>query len=86
MYKLTIKFLMLSLFTKVNYSAVSFIHRAGRTGRMGSGGKVTCIVKPEDYRLYQTLKPLVEQGADLQDSFSRKRSLGRKIKYEEDNQ
>ncbi|GAX75453.1 hypothetical protein CEUSTIGMA_g2896.t1 [Chlamydomonas eustigma] len=61
-------------------NAIDFIHRAGRTGRAGSQGKVTSLYQSHDLALVHVLKQYVEEGRPLEAAFSRARSFSRKLK------
>ncbi|CAJ1331744.1 unnamed protein product, partial [Effrenium voratum] len=53
--------------------AVCWLHRAGRTGRMGKRGLVTNFVGAKDQTLAQLIQAEVDAGKDLHELFSRKR-------------
>lgn len=57
--------------------AVAWIHRAGRTGRMGSDGKVISFYKHSEAPFVNKLRAAADVG-NLATVFSNKRSLGRK--------
>jgi superfamily II DNA/RNA helicase len=61
-------------------NAIDFIHRVGRTGRVGSKGKVTSLYQSHDLALMQVLKQYIEEGRPLEAAFSRARSFSRKLK------
>jgi len=63
-------------------SAVSWLHRAGRTGRMGRQGLVTNFVGVKDRALSDLIKARLHAGKDLHGVFSRKRSLPRRLRAE----
>ncbi|CAD7951504.1 unnamed protein product [Amoebophrya sp. A120] len=52
--------------------AITFLHRAGRTGRMGRPGLVTSFIAEKDQQLAESI---VENFDSLEKSFSLKRSL-----------
>ena len=60
--------------------AVKYIHRAGRTGRMGSFGRVTTFVRGEESELAQEIMKRQKAGERLDDVFSRKGSFRTKRK------
>lgn len=61
-------------------SAVCWLHRVGRTGRMGRRGLVTNFVSEKDASLADLIRSRLEVGKDLHAAFSRKRSLRKKMK------
>jgi len=60
--------------------AVSYLHRVGRTGRMGAPGRVTHLLTPVNAHLSQAIAAAQSAGDSLESVFSRKRSLRRKRK------
>eukprot|EP00929_Paragymnodinium_shiwhaense_P112156 TRINITY_DN80412_c0_g1_i1.p1 TRINITY_DN80412_c0_g1~~TRINITY_DN80412_c0_g1_i1.p1 ORF type:complete len:800 (-),score=189.24 TRINITY_DN80412_c0_g1_i1:38-2437(-) len=63
--------------------AAQWLHRVGRTGRMGKRGLVTNFVSAShvrDQRLSEIIKLRLTAGKDLHAAFSRKRSLRRKLR------
>jgi superfamily II DNA/RNA helicase len=58
--------------------AVSYLHRVGRTGRMGALGRVTHLLTPVNAPLSKAIADAQAMGASLEGVFSRKRSLRRK--------
>ncbi|TNV86152.1 hypothetical protein FGO68_gene15481 [Halteria grandinella] len=62
-------------------NVVDYIHRVGRTGRMGQrGGVVTNMVRKGDQELVERIRGLIEEGQPMDKLFSRKRSLRKNIK------
>jgi superfamily II DNA/RNA helicase len=59
---------------------VSWLHRAGRTGRLGKPGQVISFYKQKEQQLVDILKSKVENGQPVDSLFSRKRSLRRKLR------
>ena len=57
--------------------ALSFMHRVGRTGRMGREGKVTLLIREKDMFLYSKIKEVIDSKSNLENVFSRKRSLSK---------
>lgn len=60
------------------FSATSFVHKSGRTGRMGGKGKVTSFIRDSDLRLVNELFPLIQQGEKIDEIFSSRGSFGRR--------
>lgn len=60
--------------------AVGWLHRVGRTGRMGKRGLVTNFVGVKDQALADLITMRLQAGKDLHGIFSRKRSLRRRIR------
>jgi len=58
--------------------AMCWIHRIGRTGRMGKKGFVTNFVAPRDENLVNLIRPGGELCMDIEPAFSRKRSQRKK--------
>merc|ERR1711972_1099265 len=58
-------------------SAVAWVHRIGRTARMGRTGLVTNYVAEKDKQLAEVIRERLENGRDLHGAFSRRRSLPR---------
>ena len=58
---------------------VSWIHRAGRCGRLGRNGRVVSFYKKQEEALVDLLKEKVNSGDRLDTLFSRKRSLRRRL-------
>lgn len=58
------------------YSAVDYLHRAGRTARMGAAGSVVNFVTPED----ELIASAIEHHADVSLAFRRGRQLRRRSK------
>eukprot|EP00747_Dinoflagellata_sp_TGD_P151163 gnl/TRDRNA2_/TRDRNA2_177186_c1_seq2.p1 gnl/TRDRNA2_/TRDRNA2_177186_c1~~gnl/TRDRNA2_/TRDRNA2_177186_c1_seq2.p1 ORF type:complete len:469 (+),score=67.60 gnl/TRDRNA2_/TRDRNA2_177186_c1_seq2:76-1482(+) len=61
-------------------STICWLHRIGRTGRMGKPGLVTNFVGSKDVMLADQIKTRLLQGKDLHGAFSRKKSLKRKVR------
>jgi superfamily II DNA/RNA helicase len=62
-------------------TAVDYLHRVGRTGRMGQrGGLVTNLIRKSDYELEQRIRHNEGLGVPLDKLFSRKRSFRKNIK------
>lgn len=62
-------------------NVVDYIHRVGRTGRMGQrGGLVTNFIRKGDYELESRIRAIQDEQAPLDKLFSRKRSLRKNIK------
>jgi len=60
---------------------VTWIHRAGRCGRMGKSGQVITFHKESELEIVNAIKARIpSQSSDLSTLFSRKRSLRRKIR------
>lgn len=62
--------------------AVNWLHRVGRTGRMGKRGLVSNFVGSKDQTLAQLIQAQLAQGKDLHTLFSRRRSLRRRLRQE----
>jgi superfamily II DNA/RNA helicase len=60
--------------------AVSYVHRAGRTGRAGHSGRVTSLVTRASLELARLLAAAAETGSSVEGAFSRNRSLRRSVK------
>jgi len=60
-------------------NAVDFLHRVGRTGRLGREGKVTSIVDTKSKDLATFLQTAIERGEPVEATFSRKRSFRKNI-------
>ncbi len=60
--------------------AVSYLHRVGRTGRMGAPGRVSHLLTPVNAHLSHAIATAQAAGQSLEGVFSRKRSLRRKRK------
>lgn len=61
-------------------SAVCWLHRVGRTGRIGRTGVVTSFVAQKDKELADLIRTRLVAGKDLHGAFSRRRSLSRRLK------
>lgn len=65
-------------------NAIDYIHRVGRTGRMGQTGShtgyVTNFVRRGDYELEQRIRGSCEGGEALDKWISRKRSFKKNLK------
>jgi len=61
-------------------SAVCWLHRVGRTGRIGADGLVTNFVGAKDQQMSELLQTRLAAGKDLHGAFSRRRSLMRRMK------
>jgi superfamily II DNA/RNA helicase len=61
-------------------NAVDWLHRAGRTGRAGGAGRVTCLVGPAEAPLAEAIADAVAAGRPVEGAFSRNRSFGKKMK------
>lgn len=61
-------------------SAVDWLHRVGRTGRIGQRGLVTTFVANKDKALTELIQARLAAGKDLHGAFSRRRSLPRRLK------
>ena len=59
------------------------MHRAGRTGRMGTEGKVTAFIRKENHRLFHLIQPLIQEGDKIDSILSRRGSLGMKMRRKE---
>jgi len=66
-------------------STISWLHRVGRTGRMGRRGLVTNFVAGKDQRLAELIRSRLAIGKDLHAAFSRKRSLTRTWRSDTDS-
>jgi superfamily II DNA/RNA helicase len=55
--------------------AISFLHRVGRTGRIGKKGLVTLIVREKDEFLYNKIISVIAKNTTLDEIFSKNRSL-----------
>ena len=60
-------------------NAVEFLHRVGRTGRLGRPGVVTSLVDAKSADLAGKLRASIEKGGSLEGAFSRKRSFRKNI-------
>lgn len=60
--------------------AVCWLHRVGRTGRMGQGGRVTNFIGSKDQVLSKLIRDQLQAGEDLHTLFSRKRSLRKRLR------
>ncbi|EAR85148.2 DEAD-box ATP-dependent RNA helicase (macronuclear) [Tetrahymena thermophila SB210] len=60
--------------------AVSFLHRVGRTCRMGRNGVVTSFVRENDEFLYEKVQKLICNHQRIDPIISRKRSLSKNYK------
>jgi superfamily II DNA/RNA helicase len=58
---------------------VTWLHRAGRCGRVGKAGSVVSFYKEKEIQLVTALREKLEQGETVDKLFSRKRSLKRKL-------
>eukprot|EP00434_Breviolum_minutum_P009296 symbB.v1.2.008192.t1/scaffold450.1/size202773/11 len=63
--------------------AVNWLHRVGRTGRMGKRGLVTNFVGSKDKTLAELIQGQLLAGKDLHTLFSRRRSLRRRLRQEQ---
>lgn len=61
-------------------NTTKYIHRVGRTGRMGSPGKVTSFIRGQERDLALEIKERQEDRASLEDTFSRRGSFRAKHK------
>lgn len=59
---------------------MSFLHRVGRTGRLGQEGRVSSLVTPDDAALARGILAAQALGSPLDPVFSRRRSLRRRRK------
>jgi len=64
---------------------VKFLHRIGRTGRMGKPGKVLNFITASDVLMSTLIRDAVVSGQTLDDLFSRRRGLQRRIQRQENN-
>ena len=60
---------------------VSWIHRAGRCGRLGRKGSVVSFYKSQDEPLVQAIQDRLSSEQPLDSLFSRKRSLRRSLRH-----
>ena len=61
-------------------NTTKYIHRVGRTGRMGSPGKVTSFIRGIERDLALEIKQRQEEKVSLEDTFSRRGSFRAKMK------
>ena len=62
-------------------NVVDYIHRVGRTGRMGQrSGMVTNFIRKGDYDLEQRIRQMQESQEAMDKLISRKRSFRKNIK------
>ncbi|CAI2383479.1 unnamed protein product [Moneuplotes crassus] len=64
-------------------NVTSFIHKVGRTGRMGTSGKVTSFIRDYNIRLLDEIYPLLEKQDKMDSIMSSRGSLGRRIRRQE---
>lgn len=57
--------------------AISFIHRIGRTGRLGKPAKITNFIRPQDEFLFEKINDLIKKNKELEEVFSSRRSLNK---------
>lgn len=62
---------------------IDILHRAGRTGRMGKQGKVVNFISENDEKLSSLLEEAAKSGESLENLFSRRRGLSRKLRRSE---
>eukprot|EP00795_Rhopilema_esculentum_P001680 gene1680-16156_t len=61
-------------------NVADILHRAGRTGRAGSEGKVISLITEQNKDLYRLFRATINKDEDVSHLFSRKRRLRRRIK------
>jgi ATP-dependent RNA helicase DDX27 len=57
-------------------NVVDYLHRIGRTARMGAPGKAVSFVLPSD----KSLAEVVKKNMNMEEAFSRKRGFRRRIR------
>ena len=65
--------------------AVSFLHRVGRTGRLGSYGKVTSFVRDKDLVFANKITEVIEKNQNLDHAFNKKKSLWKNSRKKNDD-
>ncbi|KRW99455.1 P-loop containing nucleoside triphosphate hydrolase [Pseudocohnilembus persalinus] len=63
--------------------AVSFLHRVGRTGRLGEKGKVTNFIREKDQFFFSKISQVLQNRVSIEQAFSRKRSLKKQAEKQE---
>ena len=61
-------------------NAVEYLHRIGRTARLGAKGSVTNLVGEKDAELVRAVRDCESRGVPVEGAFSRKRSFRKKFK------
>ena len=61
-------------------NAVEYLHRIGRTARLGASGSVTNLVGEKDEELVRAVRDCEARGVPVEGAFSRKRSFRKKFK------
>jgi superfamily II DNA/RNA helicase len=61
-------------------NAVEYLHRIGRTARLGAKGLVTNLVGEKDEELVRAVRDCENRGVAVEGAFSRKRSFRKKFK------
>ena len=61
-------------------NAVEYLHRIGRTARLGAEGSVTNLVGEKDEELVRAVRDCEARGVPVEGAFSRKRSFRKKFK------